>query len=146
MKSFNTCCDIDKVQNIMRESKRENHDTLRYIEENLVKTNKNLRNIGTAVSNVDSSFRELRGFKGRFLKHIYDDQKLTEDVYKQEKKDAILEFKHAAPLNVYQQRQATKRRKMERIAERKKVDQIQEDPRVKRMAPTITRHFNIVKS
>jgi hypothetical protein len=31
---------------------------------------------------------------------------------------------------------------MERIAERKKVDQIQEDPRVKRMAPTVTRHFN----
>ena len=57
----------------MRESKRENHDTLRYLEENLQKPNKNLRNIGVAVNSVDSSFRELRGFKGRFLKHIYDD-------------------------------------------------------------------------
>ena len=66
----------------MNQTKRENHDTLKYIEENYHKTNKNLRNIHGAVQTVDTSFRELRSFKGRFLKHIYDDQKNTDDIYK----------------------------------------------------------------
>lgn len=105
----------------MNQTKRENHDTIKYIEENLTKTNKNLRSIHGAVKSVDNSFRELRYFKGRFLKHIYEDHKLTDDIYKIEKAQIIEDYKHSAPLNVYQQRQATKKRKMERIEEKKKV-------------------------
>ena len=58
--------------------------------------------MGRTARNVSSDFKELNFFKGRFLRHAYDQKRENQDDYNTEIMEVVDAYKKAAPLNPYE--------------------------------------------
>jgi hypothetical protein len=90
-------------------AKQENQDA-QHLEKRYQKEDENIAAMNDALEQVSGSFKELSVFKGRFLRYIYEDRREAEQEYQQERAEVVSEYRHAAPMSPYQQRQSTIKR------------------------------------
>ena len=118
--------DIDqgKLVDVINQARQENDETISYIKDHIIKPKLEIKKLGRTARTIASDLKELNFFKGRFLRHAYDQKVENKHDYDTEIREVVNAYKKAAPLNPYEQRKATKKRCASRQAALKKTAHI----------------------
>ena len=88
--------------NVINQARQENNETISYIQNNIMKPKLEVKKMGRTAKTIASDFKELNFFKGRFLRHAYDQKLENKNDYDTEIMEVVNAYKKAAPLNPYE--------------------------------------------